>query len=102
MTIGLAGHAVPGLFSTQCWSGACCEQYNAQSRGPFPTNVAFVSVYSKQDGIVDWRGCIDPAAENIAVTASHFGMAVDPGGYRILASRLVELTAPGVAVSRRD
>jgi pimeloyl-ACP methyl ester carboxylesterase len=91
-TIGLAGHAIPGLFTTQCWNGACCEQYNAESRGPFPANVAFISIHSTRDGIVDWRGCVHPAAENLAVQSSHFGMAVDDAVYEILRDRLRDLT----------
>ena len=40
--------------------------------------LAFTAIYSKRDGIVDWRACLDPAAEQIEVRTSHVGMAVDP------------------------
>jgi hypothetical protein len=40
--------------------------------------VAFTAIYSKRDGIVDWRACLDPAAEQVEVRTSHCGMAVDP------------------------
>ena len=32
----------------------------------------------RNDGIVDWRACLDPAAAHVEVRASHIGMAVDP------------------------
>ena len=36
-----------------------------------------VSVYSKSDGVVDWRSCLDPrATELVEIRASHCGMAV--------------------------
>ena len=41
-------------------------------------DVAFTAIYSKRDGIVDWRACLDPAAEQVEVRTSHCGMAVDP------------------------
>ena len=46
--------------------------------GAADPDVAFTAIYSKRDGIVDWRACLDPAAEHVEVRTSHFGMAVDP------------------------
>ena len=43
-----------------------------------PAGVGFTAVYSRRDGIVDWRACVDPEAEAVEVTASHLGMAFDP------------------------
>ena len=40
------------------------------------------SVYSRSDGIVDWRACLDPAAEHVEIRASHCGMAVSRAAYR--------------------
>ncbi len=45
---------------------------------PVPDDVAFTAIYSKRDGIVDWRACIDPTARAVEVVASHLGMAIDP------------------------
>ena len=41
-------------------------------------SVAFTAVYSRRDGIVDWRACLDPQATHVEVRSSHCGMAVDP------------------------
>ena len=43
-----------------------------------PAGVDFTAIYSRRDGIVDWRACIDPLARAVEVTASHTGMAFDP------------------------
>ncbi len=56
-----------------------------------PTGVDFTAIYSRRDGIVDWRACVDPAARAVEVTASHVGMAVDP---RVIAHVAAALTAP--------
>jgi len=46
---------------------------------PFPRPI--LAIHSKNDGIVDWRSCIDdetPFALNIEVSATHFGMGLSP------------------------
>ena len=40
--------------------------------------MAFTAIYSRRDGIVDWRACVDPEAHAVEVTTSHVGMAIDP------------------------
>ncbi|MBC9734934.1 esterase/lipase family protein [Nocardioides marmotae] len=67
-----------GLMSEDCVAGACARQSFEESRLPLAEDVGFTAIYSKRDGIVDWRACVDPVAEAVEVTASHVGMAVDP------------------------
>jgi pimeloyl-ACP methyl ester carboxylesterase len=55
--------------------------------------VPITSIYSKSDGMVCWRGCLEqrgPLAENIAVHASHLGMPSHPEVLRIVAERLAQ------------
>ena len=47
----------------------------------FPPEVGFTALYSRTDGIVDWHACLDPAADQIEVRASHIGMGVNPQVY---------------------
>jgi pimeloyl-ACP methyl ester carboxylesterase len=79
---------VPGVLSRSCLSGACCEESRRLARAPFPSQVGFLSVYSRRDGIVDWRACLDPEAEHVEVDASHVAMATNTEVYRLLAERL--------------
>jgi hypothetical protein len=79
---------VPGLFSHGCGFGACCAETRELATADFPKDVRFVSVYSKSDGIVDWRSCLDPAAEHVEIVASHIGMAVNPQAFRAVAGTL--------------
>ncbi|HEY7629557.1 MAG TPA: alpha/beta hydrolase [Thermoleophilaceae bacterium] len=78
----------PGLFSHSCRSGRCCEQFWEDMHADFPNGVGYVSIYSRSDGIVDWRSCLDPAAEHVEIKASHCGMAVSPHAYRETADAL--------------
>ena len=76
--IRLSRAGVPGLMSEECVAGACARQSFEESRQPMPTDVGFTAIYSRRDGIVDWRACVDPLADAVEVTTSHIGMAVDP------------------------
>jgi triacylglycerol lipase len=80
---------VPGLFRMSCWRGGCCEAFRADLLGSFPAGVRYVCVYSRSDGIVDWRACLDGAAdEHVEIDASHCGMAVSPDAYQEVARAL--------------
>jgi pimeloyl-ACP methyl ester carboxylesterase len=78
----------PGLFRESCWRGDCCREFRASFDRPFPDGVGYVSVYSRSDGIVDWRACLDPAAVHVEVDASHIGMAVNAQAFRAVADAL--------------
>ena len=66
------------MMGEDCTSGDCARQSWEQSRVPLATGVAFTSVFSRRDGIVDWRSCLDPQAKTVEVRTSHLGMAFDP------------------------
>jgi triacylglycerol lipase len=87
--LGLLGTiGMPGLFSYGCGYGDCCEIAREQMAGPFPADVDLVSVYSRTDGIVDWRACLDPAGRQIEVESTHVGMGVNPQVLRVIAEAL--------------
>jgi pimeloyl-ACP methyl ester carboxylesterase len=77
-----------GMFSLNCLKGDCCEDFRTEIAAPFPEDVGFMSIYSKSDGVVRWRACLDDAAQHIEVKSSHIGMAVNPGAYRAVATAL--------------
>lgn len=56
-----------------------------------PIRVPVTAVYSKSDGVVDWRACIDrsnPFVEHVRVRSSHVGLGFAPEVLRIIATRL--------------
>ncbi len=88
MVAKLGDLGVPGMLSTQCRDGDCCEAFRDDLRAELPEGVRAVSVYSRSDGIVSWQACLDPSAEHVEVHASHGGMSVHPEVYRVLAGIL--------------
>ena len=55
--------------------------------------VPATSIYSRLDGVVDWRACIDTIDEqheNVQVYASHLGMGHDPSVMWAVADRLAQ------------
>ena len=75
---------LPGLFSSSCRDGECCERFNAELSAPLAQGIAAMAIYSRSDAIVDWRACLDPHAEQVEVDSSHCGMSVHPAVYRLL------------------
>jgi pimeloyl-ACP methyl ester carboxylesterase len=57
---------------------------------PVPTT----SIYSRSDGVVSWRCCLndaaEPLAENVEVHASHVGMGMNPLALYAIADRLAQ------------
>jgi len=88
---------VPGLFSTNCRDGACCEDFRQALTAPLPEGMSVVSIHSRSDAIVDWRACIEPHGEQIEIDSSHCGMSVHPDVYRALDRMLDEAAAPAAA-----
>ena len=78
MLVRLSRAGWPGLMSEDCVAGDCARQSFDESRQPLRPDVSFTAIYSKRDGIVDWRACVDPLAVPVEVTASHAGLAFDP------------------------
>jgi triacylglycerol lipase len=81
--------AVPGLMSWRCLKGECCAPFRAALAGRFPSDVGYVALYSRSDGIVDWRSCMDPDADaRVEVQGSHCGMSLNPEVYRAIGRAL--------------
>lgn len=49
-----------------------------------PPRVPTTSIYSRSDGVVNWRACLRPDMNAIEVRGSHSGLSVNPEVYRIL------------------
>ncbi len=84
----IGDRGMPGMFSTNCRDGACCAEFHALLEAPLDPDTPSLAVYSRTDGIVDWRACLDPYARCVEVEGSHCGMAVNPEVYRELESVL--------------
>lgn len=81
------------VIGEECVTGECAARIVAELGSPFPAGMAYTSVYSRTDAIIDWRTCLDPQAELVEVRSSHTGMVSDPAVARIVDERLVRLAA---------
>jgi pimeloyl-ACP methyl ester carboxylesterase len=65
----------------------------AFERRKAPPPVPSTAIYSKSDGIVNWRCSQEGAgaqAESVEISGSHFGLTVNPQVLRVIADRLVQ------------
>ena len=78
------------MFSTNCAEGDCCAAFREHLGAPLAPGVRAIAIYSRSDGIVSWRACLDPCARWLEVESSHTGMPVNRQVYRALAEILEE------------
>jgi triacylglycerol lipase len=83
------------FFKHSCRWGDCCAKFWEDLDAPMPDGVGYLSVYSRSDGIVDWRACLDPCAEHLEIDSSHCGMAVNAEAYRAVAGALADFRMLG-------
>jgi pimeloyl-ACP methyl ester carboxylesterase len=82
----LSALGLPGLLDRECIAGDCRD---ATVDGlSAPLRVPAVAIFSRDDGVVGWESCRDPAAEWVEVRSSHTGMGIDPELYEELVPRL--------------
>lgn len=85
-----------GLMAEDCVAGICARESFDQARAAWPDGLDFTAIYSRRDGIVDWRACVDPAARPLEVRSSHVGMAFDPVVIAAVSAALRPIVAPSV------
>ena len=94
--------AVLGLRGTttraECFTGYCpCDTVTALER-PFPASVSQLAIYTRRDGIVDWRYCMnDDPRTDVEVSGTHLGLVVNPAVYRLVAAHLAGARREAVA-----
>lgn len=76
--------------TNHCFTPQCsCEFVSTLRDEEPPDDFARHAIYSKLDGVVDWRVCMEEEPDlNTEVTATHVGMAFNPDVYRTLAGLL--------------
>lgn len=82
-----------GLMNRRCLWGDCCKSFWSDLQEPLRPEVGYLSVYSRSDGVVNWRSCLDPQAQQLEIDASHIGMAVSARAYHAIAAKLADFRA---------
>jgi pimeloyl-ACP methyl ester carboxylesterase len=72
-----------------CYTGYCtCDAVGALE-SPYPQQIPKTAIYTKTDGIVDWRFCIyDDPETDFEVIGTHSGLVFNPYVYELIAERL--------------
>jgi len=74
-----------------CYTGHCeCLAVTSLHHG-MPRDVKQTAIYTKSDGIVDWKSCVSRYEENnFEVTGTHVGLVFNYHVYKLIAERLAE------------
>jgi len=73
----------------RCYTGRCTCNFIGSLRRQVPPSMLQTAIYTRHDGIVDWRYCMSRnPQDNFEVPGTHIGMAFNPTAYSIVAERL--------------
>lgn len=76
-----------------CYTAACTCNFLESLEVKLPKSVFQTAIYSKSDGIVDWRVCrTGHALADFEVSSTHIGMAFNPIVFDLIAHRLASQT----------
>jgi pimeloyl-ACP methyl ester carboxylesterase len=77
-----------------CYTGRCTCNFLDSLHRKIPGAMMETAIYTRQDGIVDWRYCmtLDPE-KDVEVPGTHIGMAFNPAAYTVVAERLAKAQA---------
>jgi len=72
-----------------CYTAQCTCNFIESLNRKFPKSVRQTAIYTKTDGILDWRSCLtgDPQVD-CEVSATHIGLVFSPLVYELVARRL--------------
>ena len=72
-----------------CYTGRCTCNFIDSLRREVPDSLLQTAIYTRDDGIVDWRYCMTKNPDfDFEVPGTHIGMAFNPLAYAIVAERL--------------
>jgi triacylglycerol lipase len=74
-----------------CYTGRCSCNFIDSLRRDIPSGMMETAIYTRHDGIVDWRYCMTRNPEvDFEVPGTHIGMAFNPAAYSIVGERLAK------------
>ncbi len=73
-----------------CYTPTCDCSFTSRLREKdVPDSVDTVAIYSKVDGVVDWKSCIfEDSHLNREASSTHIGLAFNPDSYAVIAEEL--------------
>lgn len=84
-------HGRGGDILPQCYTSRCTCEFVNYLRTEMNPEIEQTAIYTRDDGIVDWRYCLTGDEENdYEVPGTHIGLAFNASVYRIIAKRLAD------------
>jgi hypothetical protein len=91
-----------GQPKRECYTGTCTCRFATAARAEPPPSVRRASIYTRTDGVVDWRSCLEPDETlNTEVRGTHVGLAFNPEVYRKIGSLLADKRGGPLRQSRK-
>jgi len=84
---------VPGLLHVGCAIGSCCATFRRDLTAPLDAAVGRLAIYSRADGVVDWRACLDGEGHHVEVHASHCGMTTNAAALHLVSRAVARFGA---------
>ena len=79
----------------ECYTGRCTCNFLDSLRRKVADSITETAIYTRYDGIVDWRYCMTMKPEvDVEVPGTHIGMAFNPAAYAVIAERLASAQSP--------
>ena len=78
-----------------CYTGRCTCEFLGTLRQKWPAPVQETAIYTRGDGVVDWRYCMSKNSDaNFEVSGTHIGLVFNPSVYYIISDRLAGAQTP--------
>ncbi len=72
-----------------CYTGHCTCDFLSSLRKKLPASVLETAIYTRNDGVTDWRYCMTGNPKNdFEVPGTHIGLAFNSSAYTVIAKRL--------------
>ena len=98
---GVAVHPLVLAAGERLNQGDCDEACYLPMQAELPGGIAETCIYTKTDGVVDWRTCATAASRKIEVSGTHVGLIWNPEVYREIGRVLAEGVEPTAARLQR-
>lgn len=77
--------------SPDCYTPRCTCEFLGSLRCNMPSSVSETAIYTRDDGIVDWRYCrTGDRKDDFEVPGTHVGLVFNPSAYNVIAERLAQ------------
>ncbi len=89
-------------IDSNCYTMMCDCDFPRTMKKPWPTHIPQTAVYTKDDGIVDWKTCVNEDAKtDVEVRGTHSGLVWNAQAYKVVAEHLAETNHRATAPKKK-